>query len=140
MRKPNTMIKLAAVAAVVFGLLLGGPGLGTTYARENPNAPAAEADHGQHPHKLARALAKETMDQTGLSREELKAELKAGKSLAQIAGEHGSSEQAVVDAVLARLSARLDKAVAAGKITPEQKAEIMARAAERAHTVMNKTR
>jgi uncharacterized protein YidB (DUF937 family) len=80
------------------------------------------------------------MDQTGLSREELKAELQAGKSLAQVASENGSSEQAVVDAVLARLSARLDKAVANGKITPEQKAEIMARAAERAHTVMNKTR
>lgn len=134
--RTNTMLKLAAVMAVVVGLVLGGPGLGRTYAQE----PAASPAQGERPHRLARALAKETMDQTGLSREELKAELKAGKSLAQVAGENGSSEQAVVDAVLARLGARLDKAVANGKITAEQKDAIMARAAERAHTVMNKTR
>jgi len=137
MRKPNPMIMLAAV----FGLLLIGPAAGRTYADERSTNPAAAAEpRGHRPHRLARALARETMDRTGLTRQELKAELKSGKPLAQVAGEHGSGEQAVVDAVLARLGARLDQAVADGKITAEQKAGIMARAADRAHAVMNKTR
>lgn len=48
------------------------------------------------------------------------AELKAGKTVEAIAKEHGSSEQAVVDAVLKAAKARLDAAVKAGKLTQAQ--------------------
>lgn len=129
---------------VALGLVVGGLGVSQTYAREAGSQQAVAATQApkaaRRHHRLARALAKETLVQTGLTKEELKAEIQAGKSLAQIASAYGSSEQAVVDAVLTKLSTRLDKAVAKGKITPEQKTAVLARAAERARTIMNKTR
>jgi hypothetical protein len=136
---------------VALGLIFGGFGASQTYAQQAATGSAAavaqapkndrcpsEEHCGRAP--LARALAKETLAQTGLTKAQLAEELKAGKSLAQVAGANGSSEQAVVDAVMAKITARLDKAVANGKITPEKKAEILARAAERSHEIMNKTK
>lgn len=147
----SSIIKLVVGTVVAVGLIFGGFGVSQTYAQADTTASATSAaqahkrdrcpreEHcGRAP--LARALVKETLAQTGLTREQLKAELQAGKSLAQVAAANGSSEQAVVDVVIAKVTARLDKAVANGKITPEQKAEILARATERAAEIMNKTK
>ena len=140
MRKP--LITLFVGALIVFGLVFG-LGMRQTFAQESTPTQTAQtttkADkHKKHP--LAKALVKETLAQTGLTRAELKAELQAGKSLAQVASEHNSSEAAVVAPVLAELSERLDEAVANGRITAEEKAALMARAAERATVIMNKTK
>ena len=43
----------------------------------------------------------------------LRAELKSGKSVADVAGEHGVSAQTVVNALVGAADARIDKAVAA---------------------------
>ncbi len=147
----SSIVKLLVGTVVALGLVFGGFGASPTSAQQSESASStataqaskrdrcqSEEHCGRAP--LARALVKETLAQTGLTREQLKAELQAGKSLAQVASANGSSEQAVVDVVIAKVTARLDKAVANGKITPEKKAEVLARATERAAEIMNKTK
>ena len=56
----------------------------------------------------------------GITVEALRAQLATGSSIAQVAANNGSSGQAVVDALVAKAKARLDAAVAAGRITQAQ--------------------
>jgi ribosomal protein S20 len=83
-----------------------------------------------------RAVVKRVMDASGLTPDEIVAELQAGKTLAEIATEHGADPDAIEAELLADLQARLDGAVAAGHITQEQADRAMAAAPERLHTLM----
>ncbi len=58
--------------------------------------------------------------------------LRGGQTPAQIAEAHGSSEQALVDAIVAAEKDRLDQAVASGRITQEKADEILARVTDMA--------
>ncbi len=58
--------------------------------------------------------------------------LRSGQTPAQIAEAHGSSGQALVDAIVAAERERLDQAVADGKMTQEKADEILARVTETA--------
>ena len=53
----------------------------------------------------------------GLTETDLRAQLQDGKSLAQVARDRGKSVDGLVDALVAAAKERLDKAVAAGRIT-----------------------
>ncbi len=77
-----------------------GPGKGWVDSESSPVAVAADA--------------------LGMTTDELWAELKDGKSIADVANERGVDPQAVADAVGAGFAERLDQAVADGKITQEQ--------------------
>jgi uncharacterized protein (DUF433 family) len=83
-----------------------------------------------------RAAVKRVMDASGLTPDEIIAELQAGKTLAEIATGHGADPDAIEAELVADLQARLDRAVAAGHITQEQADKIMAAAPERLHTFM----
>ena len=74
---------------------------------------------------LARDAVKITAQQTGLTTQQVRADLKQGQSLNQIAG---SKAGAVESAVLQDIKTKLDKLVSAGKITADQENKIMARA------------
>ena len=63
----------------------------------------------------------------GLTPQELRSELRAGKSLAQIATAHGKTVDGVVDAVVAPAKARLDRAVANGHLTRQRADELLGR-------------
>ena len=67
--------------------------------------------------RIALALYRESVKETGLSRTTVLKDLLNGETLAQI---DGSKAQAVESAVMARITTRLNKAVAAGKITHTQ--------------------
>lgn len=67
----------------------------------------------------------------GLSPEELREQLRDGATLGEIAEEQGVEPQAVVDAIVAELTERVDAAVAAGKLDAERAAEKLAEAEER---------
>lgn len=67
--------------------------------------------------RIALALYRESVKETGLSRTTVLKDLLKGETLAQI---DGSRAQAVESAVMARITTRLNKAVAAGKITQTQ--------------------
>ena len=63
----------------------------------------------------------------GITPQELRSELRAGKSLAQIATAHGKTVDGVVDAVVAPAKARLDRAVANGHLTRQRADELLGR-------------
>ena len=76
----------------------------------------------------------------GLTREQLRAELKAGKSLAQIATAQGKSADGLVTAMLAPVQERLAKAVAAKRLTQQRADEILERLTDRVETRIARTR
>ena len=63
----------------------------------------------------------------GITPQELRTELRSGKSLAQIATAHGKTEDGLVNAMLAPLKTRLDKAVQDKRLTQARADEILTR-------------
>ncbi len=88
---------------------------------------------------LAAALIRSTSDLTGLTGEQVLNELRAGKSLAQIAAANGSSGDAVVQAVVAQVKERLDRLVAAGRLTQAQADQRLATVTTQATEMVNDT-
>jgi hypothetical protein len=76
----------------------------------------------------------------GVTPKVLRAELKAGKSLAQVATAHGKTVAGLKDALLEPLKARLDKAVASGRITSAQAQARLDRLSARVDRLINRTR
>lgn len=91
----------------------------------------------QHPHpkrnhaRLWIKVSAETLDMP--VRDFVKA-MAAGQTPAEIAADHDSSGDALVAAIVAAEKARLDQAVADGKLTQEQADQILAKRSERAAT------
>ena len=76
----------------------------------------------------------------GLTREQLRTELKSGKSLAQLATAKGKTTSGLVAAMLAPVKERLAKAVAAGRLTRQRADEILKRLTERVTQAVQHTR
>jgi uncharacterized coiled-coil protein SlyX len=76
----------------------------------------------------------------GVTPAELRAELRAGKSLGQIATEHGKTVAGLKSAVLDAVKARLDKAVANGRLTAAQEKAILDRLSSHLDQLVNRTR
>jgi hypothetical protein len=75
----------------------------------------------------------------GLTPSELRAQLKSGKTLAQIASSQGKSVLGLRQAMLAEVKARLDRAVANGKLTHAEAQTILSRAQQHIGQVINGT-
>lgn len=110
MRMGSRRSLAAVVAAVVCGVAAVG---GTADA-------AKRHGHGT----LLRAAAQ----YIGVSRAELVKDARAGQTLAQIATSHGKTVTGLKSAMLAALEARLDAAVSAKRLTPQQAQARLARA------------
>lgn len=76
----------------------------------------------------------------GLSQDELREQLRAGSTLGEIATAQGIDPQAVVDAIVAEMTERVDAAVADGKLDAERAAERLADAEERVADRVNNGR
>jgi uncharacterized coiled-coil protein SlyX len=63
----------------------------------------------------------------GVTPAQLRTELRAGKSLAQIATEHGRTAAGLKTAILAKVEARLDQAVASRRLTAAQETMLLDR-------------
>jgi hypothetical protein len=86
------------------------------------------AHHARHLHRSAvHAMLAGAADYLGLSKQELRAQSQAGKSLAQIAAERQKDVGALKAAMLAKITARLDKAVADGKLKAERRDALLER-------------
>ena len=75
----------------------------------------------------------------GLTREQVRDALRAEKSLAQITREQGKSVDGLEQALRADAEQKLAQAVAAGRLTEEQKAEMLARLDEHLDELVNAT-
>ena len=73
----------------------------------------------------------------GLTDAQLRTELEGGKTLAQVAKDHGKSVDGLVDALVADLKKHLDEDVAAGRITKAQEDQFLADAKQRITDFVN---
>ena len=103
--------RLAAVLAAA--ALAGGIGAGV----------AAGAKRHHVPGVLLRAAAQ----YLGIDRSELAKDVRSGQTLAQIANAHGKSVSGLQAAMVAAVEAKLDAAVAAGKLTSTREQHVLAR-------------
>jgi hypothetical protein len=76
----------------------------------------------------------------GVTPKALVAELKAGKSLAQVATAHGKTAAGLKAALLAPFKARLDEAVASGRITAAAAQARLDKVSARLDQLINRTR
>jgi hypothetical protein len=83
---------------------------------------APKGDHAQ-PH-IALASLDAAAKAIGITPAQLKEELKGGKSIADVAIAHGTTAQAVTDALVADANARIDAALAKGTIDAAKAAEL----------------
>jgi hypothetical protein len=114
-----------AQAAKLKQRIAAGPGLGL--GARNTFAQHQKAFRG----RIAKARAHAPVaTYLGISHEQLRAELRSGKSLAQIAKEKGKSVEGLVAAMLAPVKARLAKAVESGRLTKARADAILARLTE----------
>lgn len=74
----------------------------------------------------------------GITPEQLMTEHKAGKTLAQIAQAHGVDPQKVADAIIAKISADIDKAVADGRLPADRAAKMKQELAKRVPEMLNR--
>ena len=75
----------------------------------------------------------------GLSEAELRASLKSGKSLAQIAKDQGKSVDKLVEALIVATTKRLDQAVTDGHLTKADRDKIVAGLKEQTTAIVNAT-
>jgi hypothetical protein len=105
--------------------ITAGPGLGLGHRKAFAQRQKAFRD------RIAKARAHSPVaTYLGMTREQLRAELRSGKSLAQIAQGKGKSVDGLVAAMLAPAKAGLARAVENGRLTKARADEILARLTE----------
>ncbi|MGB0389559.1 MAG: hypothetical protein ACPGWR_32465, partial [Ardenticatenaceae bacterium] len=85
--------------------------------------------HGKRGH--FRGMIETVTQQLGMSGEELRAELEAGNSIADVAAAQGVALESIEDAILSQMSEKLAEKVANGDLTQEEADERLAQARER---------
>lgn len=130
--KKRTLIGAAAFSVAlagggVAGAMLGTPGVSgaqddttsTTTATANEDGTARPFRPGPRGERLETAA-----EALGMTADELRTELEAGKSIAQVAEEKGVDKQDVIDALVAEGTERLEQAI---EELPERAAEAVER-------------
>ena len=135
-RKKRMLAGLAAAGVLAGALAGGGVALAdsgspaqpaATAAAVSPAHTSAAADHAKHKRFLHRAhLGRLTLRTSatylGLKPEDLRAQLKAGRTLAQVATAHGKSVSGLEGAIVAAVDKRIDDS----KLSAARKAELTA--------------
>ena len=132
------MLKKVVVPLVIGGaLLVGGVSVGTAYAgspASTSSAPTsvatgAPAQTGQlhlrawlraHRHQIRRQAVIVSAKALGMTPKALVAELRSGQSIAGVAAQRGTSVQTVTTALTGAATAKINQAVADGKLTTVQ--------------------
>ena len=125
------MLRKCIAPAVLAGAVLIGAGTaGAASATAPPTAPVtATAKTGHHAlrswirahrRKIRAAAVAISAKTIGVTPQALVAELKTGKSVAEVAGEHGVGAQSVVNALVGAADTRIDMALTNHKLTPAQ--------------------
>jgi hypothetical protein len=148
--KFRTAIATATTAAVLAtsGVALAGattgssssPSLNTPIAATAPakdTNPLLRHRARVHLRRLLRGAAGVVTKAIGIDRPTLRQELRNGKTIADIAGDHNVDPQTVADALVAAAMKRLDAAVTAGRITSERASKIEQRLPDRITKLVN---
>jgi hypothetical protein len=150
------MNKLVATTAAGLALASGSVAvaaltpLGTAFAQtgttQGGTTPGGTTQHGKDNagvrggivRAVAKAAIKDAAGVIGISPQDLATELKGGKSVAEVASDHGVDPQAVIDKLVADANARIDQAVTNGKVTQEKADAAKAKTTERVTNLVNK--
>lgn len=131
------------VITLVIAALLGTLAVGSALAANEPVTPAQPTNFlgycGMHLGRAAGGMIGFIADLLGMKPEEVIAERQAQKSLVQIAGEKGISEQELLDKVLESRKTRIDQLVKDGRITQEQADLAVKNMTERLKVNLNRT-
>jgi transposase-like protein len=136
------MKQLVAAVTVVGVLVAGGSaawaaqpdGSGGTGASGGGAALLGRRGHGA---RLALQTAAATI---GVSPEELGTQIRGGKTVAAVAGEHNVDPATVVNAVVGALNRRIDQAAAEGKIDADRAAKAKEKVPDLANRFVNETK
>lgn len=90
--------------------------------------------------KVRRGLVESAANAIGVTGDELRTELKAGKSVADVAGEHNVSLDVVKARITSDAQAKLGELVASGKIKQERADQALQKLTDNLDTLLNKTR
>ncbi len=118
---------------------------GTAGAEDNSAQSTPDQGQGREGNReqrrdVAKAALKTAAETIGIDAKDLATELRAGKSVAQVATENGVDPQTVIDAMVAKANTRIDEAVANGKLTAERATTLKTKVAKRITTMVNKVR
>ncbi len=133
------LVTAAGIGAAAIPPMLASAPAAATSASPAPStspAPGQKGAKAKRPHAAAglrHVLVNLVAKDTGLTVKQVRAQVRAGKSLDAIAG---SKAQAVRDAALDAVTKRLDAARAKGTITAAQEAELLTKAKDRIIKVM----
>ncbi len=141
------MLKKIIAPVVIGGALLGGVATaGTAYAATAPASTAAHTGTGQgrawlraHRKELRKAGLDLSAKTIGVTPQALRADLKAGNSVAGVATQHNVSPQTVVNAVVGAADSRLNQAVTDHQLTSTQAGKIEAKLPGLVTKVVNHT-
>jgi hypothetical protein len=90
--------------------------------------------------RVRRAIVESAAGAIGMTLEELREELKAGKSIADVAGEHGVSIDNVKSRIVSDATTKLDELVADGRIDQARADAALAKLQERLDTIVTRKR
>lgn len=129
------MLKKVIAPVVIGGALLGGVAItGTAYAATAPASTAAHDGKGQieawvraHRKELRKAGLDLSAKTIGITPQALRADLKAGNSVAGVATQHNVSPQTVVNAVVSAADSQINQAVTGHQLTSTQASKIEAK-------------
>jgi hypothetical protein len=133
--------KLVAGAALAGTLVVGTAGVAAAADTSTPSSSDPSSQAVKHPRlrHAARAAGKVVLGITGGTPQELRTYLRGGGTVAQWATDHGSTPQAVSDALTQAADARVDQALANGKIDSTQAANIKDRIPTMVEKLMTRT-
>lgn len=121
MRKMLSIASAGLALIAITGSAFAANNITTATTTTSATPQAASAQHGQH-FKQNRNQFKDQklLSLLNIDAQTLKQELKAGKSLADIAAEKKVSEQQVIDLLVSEATQKLDQAVQSGKLTQDK--------------------
>lgn len=135
----SSIVGGALALATLGGVTQAAPAaLGAAALVERPGPGGGRHDRGGQL-GIPASLVKATVDQTGLTGKQVADELKAGKSLTQIAQAKGKTADQVIAAARTAIKARLDQAVTNGRLTQAAADQALATFDQQAPTVMADT-
>jgi uncharacterized protein YidB (DUF937 family) len=138
-RKLLTAAALTAALAAggAGGVLLGRPLVSGAQQDGSTTTTEAPAEEGRFHRGGPRAGLDAAAEALGMEVDELRTALRDGKTIAEVAEERGVDVQAVVDAMVADATERIDQRVADGDLDADRAAELKEGLAERMTDVVN---
>jgi transposase-like protein len=131
----KTHVKRALAAVTTAGLIVTGTA-GVAYAADGGTTTPAKSEQGARHHRRAGAVVGVAAKAIGIDRAELVQGVRDGKSVADVAKDHGVEAKTVEDALVAAATKRVDTAVSNGRIDADRAAKIKDKLPQRAEKLV----